>query len=55
MPVTRFPEDVEVVVVGGRGGHDGIILPWALHSEGCVEPIALPDNRIAKSIEEFKL
>jgi hypothetical protein len=54
MPVTRFPEDVEVVVVGGRGGHDGIILPWALHSEGCVEPVALPDNRIAKSIEEFK-
>jgi hypothetical protein len=54
MPVTRFPEDVEVVVVGGRGGHDGIILPWALHSEGCVEPIALPDNKIAKSIEEFK-
>ncbi|WP_020614127.1 UGSC family (seleno)protein [Sediminispirochaeta bajacaliforniensis] len=54
MPVTRSPKDVEVVVVGGRGGHDGIILPWALHSEGIVEPIALPDGKAAKSIEEFK-
>lgn len=54
MPVTRTPKDVEVVVVGGRGGHDGIILPWALHSEGIVEPVALPDGKIAKSIEEFK-
>ncbi|WHH60627.1 hypothetical protein [Petroclostridium sp. X23] len=54
MPVTRSPKDVEVVVIGGRGGHSGVILPWALHSEGCVEPIALPDGKIAKSIEEFK-
>lgn len=54
LPVTRTPKDVEVVVVGGRGGHDGIILPWALHSEGIVEPVALPDGKIAKSIEEFK-
>jgi hypothetical protein len=54
MPVTRFPEDVEIVTIGGRGGHSGVILPWALHSEGCVEPVALPDGRIAKSIEEFK-
>lgn len=54
MPVTRFPEDVEVVVIGGRGGHSGVILPWALHSEGCVEPIALPNGKIAKSIEDFK-
>ena len=55
MPVTRSPKDVEIVVIGGRGGHDGIILPWALHSEGCIEPIALPDGTIAKSIEEFKV
>lgn len=54
MPATRSPEDVEVVVIGGRGGHSGVILPWALHSEGCVEPIALPDGTIARSIEEFK-
>jgi hypothetical protein len=54
MPVTRSPKDVEVVVIGGRGGHSGVILPWALHSEGCVEPIALPDGAIAKSIAEFK-
>ena len=54
MPVTRTPDDVEVVVIGGRGGHSGVILPWALHSEGCVEPIALPNGKIAKSIEEFR-
>ncbi|TQI67006.1 hypothetical protein [Clostridium sp. KNHs216] len=54
MPVTRSPKDVEVVVIGGRGGHSGVILPWALHSEGCVEPVALPDGKAALSISEFK-
>jgi hypothetical protein len=54
MPVTRTPKDVEVVAIGGRGGHSGVILPWALHSEGIVEPIALPDGRIAASIEDFR-
>jgi hypothetical protein len=54
MPVTRTPNDVEVVTIGGRGGHDGIILPWALHSEGIVEPIKLPDGTIAGSIEDFR-
>lgn len=54
MPVTRTPKDVEVVVIGGRGGHSGVILPWALHSEGIVEPLVLPDGKIARSIEEFK-
>lgn len=55
LPVTRFPEDVEIIVIGGRGGHSGVILPWALHSEGIVEPVALPGGRAAKSIEEFKI
>ncbi len=54
LPVTRTPKDVEVVVIGGRGGHSGVILPWALHSEGIVEPVTLPDGTIAKSIEDFK-
>jgi hypothetical protein len=54
MPVTRSPKDVEVVVIGGRGGHSGVILPWALHSEGCIEPVALSDGAIAKNIEEFR-
>ena len=54
MPVTRTPKDVEIVVVGGRGGHSGVILPWALHSEGIVLPVTLPNGKIAKSIEEFK-
>lgn len=54
LPVTRSPKDIEVVTIGGRGGHDGILLPWALHSEGIVEPITLPDGKVAKSINEFK-
>lgn len=54
MPVTRTPDDVEIVTIGGRGGHDGIILPWALHSEGIVEPLTLPDGKVAKSLKEFK-
>jgi hypothetical protein len=54
MPVTRSPRDVEVVVVGGRGGHSGVILPWALHSESIVLPVALPDGTAARSIEQFK-
>ncbi len=54
MPVTRTPKDIEVVVIGGRGGHSGVILPWALHSEGIIEPVALPDGKIAESIEKFK-
>lgn len=54
LPVTRTPKDVEVVCIGGRGGHSGVILPWALHSEGCVEALRLNDGTIAKSIEDFK-
>lgn len=54
LPVTRTPKDVEVVTIGGRGGHSGVILPWALHSEGCVEALRLPDGTIARSIMDFK-
>ena len=54
MPVTRTPKDIEIVVVGGRGGHSGVILPWALHSEDIVLPVSLPNGKIARSIEEFK-
>jgi hypothetical protein len=54
MPVTRSPRDVEIVVAGGRGGHSGVILPWALHSEAIVEPIVLPNGKVAKSYREFK-
>ncbi|MDR1709852.1 MAG: hypothetical protein LBS70_09070 [Candidatus Accumulibacter sp.] len=55
MPVTRSPEDVEIVVAGGRGGHSGVILPWALHSEGIVEPVLLLDGTKPKSIEDFRV
>ena len=54
LPVTRFPRDVEVVTIGGRGGHSGVVLPWALHSEGCVEALRLPDGTIAGSVEDFR-
>ena len=54
MPVTRHPEDIEIVVAGGRGGHCAVILPWALHSEGIVEPVLLPDGSVPESIESFK-
>ena len=54
MPVTRYPEDIEILVVGGRGGHSAIILPWALHSEAIVEKVLLPDGSIPVSIEAFK-
>ena len=53
LPVTRSPKDVEVVTIGGRGGHSGVILPWALHSEGCVEALKTPDGKIAASINDF--
>ena len=54
IPVTRSSRDVEIVVAGGRGGHSEVILPWALHSEGILEPVLRPDGKIAKSLKEFK-
>ncbi|MFQ5936056.1 MAG: hypothetical protein ACE5LB_06590 [Acidiferrobacterales bacterium] len=54
MPVTRSPDDVEIVVAGGRGGHSAVILPWALHSEAIIEPVLLPSGKVPKSLEEFK-
>ncbi len=54
MPVTRSPKDIEVVIAGNRGGHSAVILPWALHSEAIIEPVALPDGKPAKKICEFK-
>lgn len=37
--VTRSPQDIEVVVAGGRGGHSCVIIPWSLHSELVVTPV----------------
>lgn len=54
MPVTREPKDIEIVVVGGRGGHSSVILPWALHSEAIVERVLLPGGRMPSSIEDFR-
>lgn len=55
MPVTRGPEDIEIVVAGNRGGHSAIILPWALHSEAVVRPVKLPNGKTPKSIQDFKV
>ena len=54
MPVTRYPEDIQIVIAGGRGGHSAIILPWALHSEAIVEKVVLPNGSIPSSIQAFK-
>jgi len=54
VPVTRSPRDVEIVIAGGRGGHSSVILPWALYSEAIVEPVVLPNGKVARSIREFK-
>lgn len=39
IPVTRSPEDVMIVVAGGKGGHSAVILPWALHSDAVTVPV----------------
>jgi hypothetical protein len=52
--VTRSPADVEIVVAGGRGGHSGVILPWALHSDPVYEAVRLPDGSAAESVEQFR-
>jgi hypothetical protein len=51
--VTRSPADVQVVMAGGEGGHSGVILPWALHSEAVYEAVRLPDGAIATSLDQF--
>ena len=53
-PITCSPQDVEVVVAGGRGSHSQVILPWALHSKAVVLPVRLPDGRVARGIHEFR-
>lgn len=52
--VTRGPEDVIIVVGGGKGGHSAIILPWALHSDPVFEAVRLPDGNFAKTLAEFR-
>jgi hypothetical protein len=53
VPVTRGPEDVEIVVAGNRGGHSAIILPWALHSEAIVRPVLLSGGKVPRSLDDF--
>jgi hypothetical protein len=51
---TRSPSDIEVVVLGGRGGHSAVVTPWGLHSEAIVEAVRRPDGQIARAVEDFK-
>ena len=53
IPATRGPQDIEIVVAGGRGGHSAVITSWGLRSEAIVAPVALPDGKPAKSIRDF--
>ena len=48
LKATRSPQDIEVVVAGGKGGHSCAIIPWSLHSEFVVKPMSLPDTSILK-------
>jgi hypothetical protein len=52
--VTRRPDDVHVVVAGGRGGHSAVIRPWSLSSEAVVEPVRRPDGALARHVAEFR-
>ena len=52
--VTRSPDDVHVVVAGGRGGHSAVIRPWSLSSEAVVEPVRRPDGALARHVADFR-
>jgi hypothetical protein len=52
--VTRTPDDVAVVVAGGKGGHSAVILPWSLHADPIHELVRLPDGQAARDIEAFR-
>ena len=51
---TRSPEDIEIVVAGGKGGHSAVIIPWSLHSNIIVRSVLLADGSIPKGIEDFR-
>lgn len=54
IPVTRTPEDVFVVVAGGKGGHSAVILPWALHSDAVTVPVCSADGTPIRSVTQLK-
>ncbi|MFO8090381.1 MAG: hypothetical protein R6U13_11125 [Desulfatiglandaceae bacterium] len=51
---TRTPEDIEIVMAGGKGGHSAVIIPWSMYSRLVIRPVLLPDGRIPKKIEDFR-
>jgi hypothetical protein len=52
--VTRSPEDIQIVVAGGKGGHSAVILPWALYSDAVFEAVRLADGKVARTLEELQ-
>ncbi|HEX2829796.1 MAG TPA: hypothetical protein VHP37_25845 [Burkholderiales bacterium] len=48
--VTRSPDDVQVVVAGGQGGHSAVLLPWALYSDAVFEVVRSSEGTPARSI-----
>ncbi|MGI0119823.1 UGSC family (seleno)protein [Zooshikella sp. RANM57] len=55
IPATRHPNDIDIVVAGGRGGHSAIIASWGLYSDAVLTPLTLPNGQVARSIKEFDL
>jgi hypothetical protein len=55
IPATRSPQDIEIIVAGGRGGHSAVITAWGLHSEAIIEVVRLPNGEAARSIGDFKV
>jgi hypothetical protein len=53
--VTRSPDDVQVVVAGGKGGHSAVLLPWGLYSDAVFDVVRLPDGTAAKTIGELRV
>ncbi|EIL6545346.1 hypothetical protein LL645_004124 [Salmonella enterica] len=54
MPATRSPQDIDLVVAGGRGGHSAILASWGLYSDAVLTPLMLPDGQLAHTIEDFR-
>lgn len=54
VPATRHPQDIDLVVAGGRGGHSAIIASWGLYSDAVMHPLHLPDGKRATSILDFQ-
>ncbi|HGZ7372210.1 TPA: hypothetical protein ACOL2H_004194 [Vibrio parahaemolyticus] len=53
IPATRSPQDIDLVVAGGRGGHSAILASWGLYCDAVTVPLTLPNGQFALSIHDF--